>query len=218
MWYPNSMNTPIIIPLNASPEQFAQLSALQAAFAKVCNAIAPVAQANRCWNRVALHHLVYHEMRQRFPEIGSQMVCNAIYSVCRSYRLILNHPHSPWNLARRGDQPLPLLQFQASAPVYFDRHTLTVKPGRLSMYTLDGRIRFRLDLSEEQLALFMHSRLREIVLFQHAGQFRLQFAFETGAAVTPGPEDSDHLPEYLLVLSPDVESPAAPPQETMLTS
>jgi len=211
------MNSPLVIPLNTAPQQFAQLEALQAAFAEVCNTIAPVAQANRCWNRVALHHLTYHEMRQRFPQIGSQMVCNAIYSVCRSYRLILNHPHSPWNLARRGDLPIPRLQFQASAPVYFDRHTLTLKPGQLSMYTLDGRMRFRLDLDAAQMQPFRQARLREIVLFQQFGQYRLQFWFDPAAGAMAQTEESEHLPEYLLALPPESEPAQPMPRETALT-
>ena len=141
------MKSVVSIPLNGTPEQFARLRALQAAFADVCNAIAPIVQATRCWNRVALHHLVYRTMRERFPALGSQMVCNAVYSVSRTARLVLQHPGSPWNVAKRGPEaPLPLLRFAPSAPVYFDRHTLSIKGGALSMFTLDGRMRFDLRL------------------------------------------------------------------------
>lgn len=202
------MQAPLVIPLKTSPAQFARLEALQAAFAEVCNAIVPVAQAHRCWNRVALHHLVYHDMRRRFAQVGSQMVCNAIYSVCRSYRLILNHPASPWNLARRGDAPLPRLKFLGSAPVYFDRHTLTLRPGQLSMYTLDGRLRFQLDLSAQTLQRFRQARLREIMLVRAGEQYRLQFWFDEAMA---RPLEDDQLPEYLIVL-PD-EAAAAPTTE-----
>ncbi len=40
----------------------------------------------KVWNRVALHHLMYRNLRDQFPEMGSQMVCNAIYSVSRTCR------------------------------------------------------------------------------------------------------------------------------------
>jgi len=76
------------IPLNATPQQFERLRSLQVAFAEVCNAIAPVVQRTRCWNRVALHHLVYRGMRERFPALGSQMICNAVYSVSRNARCV----------------------------------------------------------------------------------------------------------------------------------
>lgn len=74
------------IPLDTSPEQTLRLQALQRAFAEVCNALAPRVQQTRTWNRVALHHMAYKQLRTQFPEIGSQMVCNAIYSVSRSCR------------------------------------------------------------------------------------------------------------------------------------
>ena len=146
------MNSLLRITLNTSPEQAARLQELQTAFAEVCNALVPVVREKRCWNRVTLHHLTYHALRERFPKIGSQMVCNAIYSVSRSCRLVLQHPQSPWNVTKRPDAPLPLLKFMPSAPVYFDRHTLSLKDEKLSMYTLDGRMRFQLDLKPEEKA------------------------------------------------------------------
>lgn len=148
------MNSLLRIPLNATPDQVERLHALQVGFAKVCNAIAPVVQQTKVWNRVALHHLTYRQLREQFPEMGSQMVCNAIYSVSRTGRLVYQHPASPFNLARLGDKPLPLLQFADTLPVYFDRHTLSVKAGQLSMFTLDGRMRFELALRPEDEASF----------------------------------------------------------------
>ena len=135
------MNSSVSIRLDAQPAQFERLKALQAAFAQVCNELAPVVQRTRVWNRVALHHMTYRDLRARYPALGPQMVCNAIYSVSRSSRLVYQHPTSPFNLARWGDKPLPLLRFLDVSPVYFDRHTLSVKDGRLSMYTLDGRMK-----------------------------------------------------------------------------
>ena len=158
------MNYILRVPLNTSDEQSSRLLALQAAFAQVCNALAPVVQQTRVWNRVALHHLMYHSLRERFPEVGSQMVCNAIYSVSRTSRLVFQHPNSPLNVAKLDGKPLPLLRFADNCPVYFDRHTLSVKAGQLSMYTLDGRMRFALALSPLDEANFNQKKLREIVL------------------------------------------------------
>jgi len=136
------------------------LLALQVGFAQVCNAIAPIVQQTRVWNRVALHHLTYRSLRERFPAMGSQMVCNAIYSVSRTCRVVFQHPQSPFSLTRLGDRPLPLLQFTDTCPVYFDRHTLNVKGGQLSMYTLDGRMLFALALQAADEANFKAMRLR----------------------------------------------------------
>ena len=192
------MKNVLRIPLNTTPEQLDRLLALQRVFAQV-------------WNRVALHHLMYRTVRERFPELGSQMVCNAIYSVSRTCRVVYQSPGSPFNLARLGDKPLPLLRFSDMCPVYFDRHTLSVKNGQLSMFTLDGRMRFALVLQAQAEAQFKEQKLFEIVMARQAdGLFALSFVFgdEQGAqpgavlqepsAATVESAGSD-LPEYVLV-------------------
>ena len=198
------MNQLLRITLAPSLEQFERLCVLQAEFARVCNALAPMVRDTRCWNRVALHHMAYKTLREQFPAMGSQMVCNAIYSVCRSSRLIYQHPTSPFNVARMGDRPLPLLRFLGTSPVYFDRHTLSVKDGRLSMYTLDGRMRFDLALSAADEAAFHGSKLREVVLTREAGD-AFVLSFWLGDADVPPPAEEggeggfNEIPEYLMV-------------------
>jgi hypothetical protein len=210
------MNSHLRIPLTLDTEQLQRLLALQSAFSQVCNALAPQVQATRCWNRVALHHMAYKTLREQFPAMGSQMVCNAIYSVSRTSRLLFQHPQSPFHLSKLGNRKLPLLKFSDSCPVYFDRHTLSFKAGQLSMYTLDGRMRFQLDLLPQQAVDFQQKKLREIVLGRLAqGGFELAFWFsdeadETLAApVAAADGDADaaaaaeaaqmEIPEYILV-------------------
>lgn len=177
-----NLSISLSVMLTVTPEQQARLEALQQAFAQLCNALAPVVQQSRCWNRVALHHLAYRQLRQQFPVIGSQMVCNAIYSVSRAARLVYQHPQSPFCVGRGVEVPLPRLFFMPNAPVYFDRHTLSIKPNQLSMYTLDGRMRFQLTLADEVIALFDSNRLREIMLTQCTdGQFVLSFVLSAKA-------------------------------------
>lgn len=196
------MNFSLHVPLNTSPEQAARLAALQAAFARTCNALAPLVQKTRVWNRVALHHMAYKPLREQFPEMGSQMVCNAIYSVSRHSRLLFQHPQSPFRLEKLGDRGLPLIRFADTCPVYFDRHTLSLKDGMLSMYTLDGRMRFQLSLKPEDEASFHAKKLREVVLSRgRAGNFELQFLF-SDADDKPDEHDPIHaaeLPEYMMV-------------------
>lgn len=210
------MNFHLSVPLNVSAEQAARLQALQAVFAEVCNALAPVVQQTRCWNRVALHHLTYHGLRGRFPQMGSQMVCNAIYSVSRAYRLVLQHPASPWNVAKHPEKAIPKVNFLPDSPVYFDRHTLSLKGGQLSMYTLDGRMRFQLELKAEDLARFQQEKLREIVLAKTAQGYQLSFWFspagEQEDAGAAAPASSGELPEYLVVV-PGEETGADKAQE-----
>jgi len=201
------MDAVIRIPLQASPEQVQRLQQLQQGFAQLCNALAPVVQSTRVWNRVALHHLVYRQLREQFPEMGSQMVCNAIYSVSRTCRMVFQHPASPLHLDKLGERALPLLRFADNCPVYFDRHTLSLKDGLLSMFTLDGRMRFQLSLASEVEARFQTQKLREVLLSSQAdGSFVLSFLLLDQAApaalasdgVLESPEPGE-LPEYVMV-------------------
>ncbi len=200
------MVPPLIIPLNADPQQITQLRNLQQAFAQVCNALSPIVRETKCWNRVTLHHLTYRNLREQFPQLGSQMICNAIYSVSRSCRLVFQSPASPFNLARLAGKPLPLLQFAPSAPVYFDRHTLNIKAGQISMFSLDGRIRFHLTISAADELRFHNEKLREIVMVSQGDRFNLQFLFstlpdQTDSASSTDSEADQALPEYVLVLT-----------------
>jgi hypothetical protein len=175
------------VPLNTTPAQMARLMALQGAFAQVCNALSPVVVQTKVWNRVALHHLMYRTLRERFPDMGSQMVCNAIYSVSRTCRLVYQSPQSPFNMSRMRDKPLPMVRFSDNSPVYFDRHTLSVKSGQLSMYTLDGRMRFALALTPADEAQFKAQKLFEIMMSRRPdGLFELAFLFGDLTSNPPG--------------------------------
>lgn len=198
------MNSILCIPLDASPEQVQRLLALQQGFAQVCNALAPLVQKTRVWNRVALHHLAYRQLREEFPGMGSQMVCNAIYSVSRTSRMVFQHPASPFHLARWGNKPLPLLRFAENCPVYFDRHTLSIKAGQLSMFTLDGRMRFQLALRPEDEQNFHTRKLREIVLARrNDGVYQLSFVLtneqENDEASPSATAVGAEIPEYIMV-------------------
>lgn len=201
------MDPVLRIPLKVSSEQLQRLQALQHGFAKLCNALAPVVQATRVWNRVALHHLTYRQLREQFPEMGSQMVCNAIYSVSRTCRVVFQHPASPVHLDKLGHRPLPMLRFADSCPVYFDRHTLSLKAGRLSMFTLDGRMHFDLQLDPRDEQRFHAQKMREIVLDGDADKgYALSFWLvspeeERRANAEPQAraDDTVEIPEYILL-------------------
>jgi hypothetical protein len=91
-----------------------------------------------------------------------------------------------------GGKPLPLLRFDDNCPVYFDRHTLSVKAGQLSMYTLDGRMRFELALKPDDETKFHRMKLQEIVLSRRRDSpFELAFSFVDVAAPDPSALQSD---------------------------
>jgi hypothetical protein len=175
------MNSAVSIRLNITPEQSQRLRALQIAFAEVCNALVPTVRETRIWNRVTLHHMAYKDLRERFPALGSQMVCNAIYSVSRSCRMVFQTPGSPFHLSVLGNKPLPMMRFMDTSPVYFDRHTLSLKAGQISMYTLDGRMRFHLTLEPHDERAFHERKLVEIILKGSGDAYSLNFRFGDAA-------------------------------------
>ena len=187
------MNFSVRIALTPEPEQHQRLLDLQAVFAQACNDLAPVVQQTRVWNRVALHHTAYKGLRERYPALGSQMVCNAIYSVSRACRLLFQTPGSPVHVSQLAGKTLPLLRFTDNCPVYFDRHTLSLKEGQASMFTLDGRMRFQLALTSEQEDAFHNRKLQEIVLRRTGQQFELAFQF--GPLEAPDPASTPALAE-----------------------
>jgi hypothetical protein len=117
--------------------------------------------------------------------------------------MVYQNPQSPFNLARLGSKPLPLLRFSDNCPVYFDRHTLSVKNGQLSMYTLDGRLRFALALSPENEVDFTTKKLREIVLSKRQDcVFQLIFQFDAVQSESISEAKSSlesEFPEYVVV-------------------
>lgn len=177
------------ILLQVEPGQAVRLQELQKAFAQVCNALAPIVRETRTWNRVTLHHMAYKNLREQFPAIGSQMICNAIYSVSRTARAVFQDPASPFNLQKLQGQRLPLLRFAETSPVYFDRHTLSLRGDELSLYTLDGRMRFRVAATALQQAGFHERKLLEVTLSQRpAGEFELAFRFAAAEGEPEAPQ------------------------------
>lgn len=180
------MATKFTLPILADASALSQLRALQQEFSAACNDVAALAAASRCWNRVALHHLAYRDVRERRQKLGSQMVCNAVYAVSMAARAVYEDPASPFCVANLGAAPLPIIYFKQDAPVYVDRRTLSVKGDRYSLFTLDGRLRFTLPDSEQVRSALQSMRLQEVLLAQAAGAFYLHFQFEeTESAPVP---------------------------------
>ena len=198
------------LTLVTTPVQVNLLKELQVQFAQVCNALAPEVSGSRVWGRVALHHLHYRRLRAEFPRLGSQMVCNAIYAVSKTARLVFQHSSSPLHLSRLKPGALPLLRFAANGPVYFDRHTLSLREDGLSLYTLEGRIRFEASLQPETRQALQGVRLLEVVLESRAeDHFTLNFKWngseqDSSAGLVWGEASQD------LDLHPSFSSPESP--------
>lgn len=169
------------IRLSASPQQDAALRALQHAYADACNRLVPIVREKRVWNRVALHNLAYSMLRSATP-LGSQMCCNAIFSVCKAYT-------AQKALGRiRKDREVPAIHFER-ASVHFDKRTYSIQGDSVSLYTLDGRIVVPMRMGEHQRRLLSSGKPKEAELVLRKGVWYFNLVVETQDAdsVTSGP-------------------------------
>jgi putative transposase len=160
------------IRLNVTATQSAQLAALRMAYADACNRLVPIVRAHRVWNRVGLHQQAYSELREKTP-LGSQMCCNALFSVCKAYK-------AQKALGRIcQDKPIPEIRFDR-ASVHFDKRTYTLRGEGVSLYTLDGRITISLRPGEHQRRLLNGSTPREAELVFRKGAWYFNLVVESG--------------------------------------
>ena len=139
------MQRTISIKLHLTKEQKPLLENLQEAFLHTCNSLVPIVAEHRCWNRVALHNLAYSQIRKNSP-LGSQMVCNAIFAICKTYK--------NKNISKK--EVIPIIQFHKNRSIHFDKRTYSIRGNKLSLYTLQGRIQV-----EMQLGAFQQSYLSQ---------------------------------------------------------
>ena len=154
------MQRTISIKLNVTREQDKVLLELQEAFRNACNIIAPIAAENRCWNRVALHNLVYTKLRSLSP-LGSQMICNTIFSVCKAYK----------NRRILKDETVPLIVFHKGRSIHFDKRTYSIKGDMISLYTLQGRIKVTMRMGPFQQQYFSQGVAKEAELVRRKGKW-----------------------------------------------
>jgi IS605 OrfB family transposase len=169
------------IRLEPSHEQAAALAALQAAYANACNILVPVVQQNRVWNRVALHKLAYNMLRKQ-TTLGSQMCCNAIFSVCKAYK-------GQKALGRiRKNTPVPEIRFDRGS-VHFDKRTYSLKSDAVSLNTLSGRMVIPMRLGDQQRRILESGVPKEAELIFRKGRWYFNLVVESSEAqpVATGP-------------------------------
>src|ERR1039457_1034630 len=174
------MKRTISIKLATSPEQECRLSLLQQEFANACNALVPLAVANSCKNRVALHDLGYYFTREVVPALGSQMICNAVAVVAQSYKSLLS------NNPRFKKTDWPLITFKATSSVHFDKRTYTIKGNAISLFTTQGRIIVPMKLGEFQSNLFASGISKEAELVYRNRRFYFNLVLDLPEATKRG--------------------------------
>ena len=154
------MKRTISIRLDTTSEHVKELLQLQEAYHYACNQIVPEVIANRCWNRVALHRLVYSKVRSTSP-LGSQMVCNAIYTVCKAYQAKSILPK----------EEIPQICFRRGRSIHFDKRTYSIKNETISLYTLGKRIKVSMRLGPFQKDYFSQGIAKEGELICKKGKW-----------------------------------------------
>lgn len=76
-------------------DAFEKLQRTQALFRRACNLLVDIIREDtekelRLWQRYNLHHAGYYRVREAVPELGAQLVCNAVRAVSAAYKTLLS--------------------------------------------------------------------------------------------------------------------------------
>lgn len=154
------MKRTISIKLEVLKEDICKLTALQEAYFTACNQVVPFVVQERCWNRVQLHNLTYSKIRAS-SLLGSQMICNAIFSVCKAYKTKQIFPK----------EEVPVICFRKNRSIHFDKRTYSIKENIISLYTLEGRIKVQMNLGPFQREYFSQGIPKEGELICKKGKW-----------------------------------------------
>lgn len=129
----------------------------------------------KVWNRVALHHLTYYDVRADSP-LGSQMVCNAVKAVADAYKV---------PKPNRAEDVKPSV-FRPTASVHYDKRTYSFKGESFSLYTLSGREIVPMKLGDFQRDLLSRGTPKEAELLRKGKDWYFNLVLDL-----PDPEPSD---------------------------
>lgn len=117
------MHLTMQLKLLPTPEQAGSMLRMMERFNAACDALAALAFANRCANKVELQKLAYHDIRRDFG-LGAQMTVRAIAKVVEVYK------------RDKSVQPT----FRPHGAIVYDQRILSWKGAdRVSVLTNDGR-------------------------------------------------------------------------------
>jgi len=173
------MELTVVAKLNLSAQDKERLERTLEVFAAACNAISQVAFTERCFHPVALHHLTYYDIRQRFNLLAA-FATRARERVARAYKP-----------AKANKQPLKLLTFKVqSMDLDTNLFRLFLKDDAVwvSLASCDGkRVKCPVKVGRRYLPILRESKPTSAVLKRHRdGELYLHIAVSV-----PVPEPSD---------------------------
>lgn len=125
------------VRIEATPDQAQAVSDTCAAYLDCCNMVSRVVWEHKVLGQKALHQLVYRRLRDEY-RVKSQMAQSSIIRVIGNYRTIKEMHGSPWAASRP--------EYRSSGyDLVWNRDYSILKDGRLSINTLDGRIKLPVD-------------------------------------------------------------------------
>ena len=165
------MHLTMQVRLLPTSEQATSLLATMERFNAACDALARVAFANRCANKVELQKMAYADIRRDFG-LSAQMTIRAIAKVCEVYK------------RDKDVQP----RFRPHGAIVYDQRILSWKgPDRVSILTLGGRELMPWVAGGHQHAN-MHRVRRQADLVHIDGKFFLLVVVDMGNAPLGDPE------------------------------
>jgi len=153
------MELTVVAKLDLSAEDKQRLQRTLDVFAAACNAISQVAFNQRCFHPVALHHLTYREIRQRFNLLANYTV-RARERVARAYKAL-----------KAKKQPVKLLTFKPQSldlDVGLFRLFLKDSEVWVSLAACDGkRVKCAVKVGQRYLPILRASKPTSAVLKRH---------------------------------------------------
>lgn len=152
------------VRVEVSPDQSQTLSDTCAAYLDCCNMVSRTAWERRSISQKTLHQLVYRRIRDEY-HMGAQMAQSSIIRVIGNYRTIKEMHGSPWATSRP----------EYHSPGYdlvWNRDYSILKDGRLSINTLNGRIKLPVDWAHVPEA-YRHGKFGTARLLNRNGKWLL---------------------------------------------
>jgi|BioPla2DNA2_1021312.scaffolds.fasta_scaffold13395_4 putative transposase len=131
--------------LFASPDERRMLFATMERYNAACNAVSPVAFSEREFSNIGLQKRLYRHVRETFG-LSAQMTLLAIRKVAGSYRSTreaIKEQNKVLAALSKPRKSLTELSFQEHGAICYDARVLSLGQNRVSIWTLDGRIKLR---------------------------------------------------------------------------
>jgi IS605 OrfB family transposase len=151
------------IKLLTDSDQYQKIVDTMKRFNEACDYISERAFAEKSFNKLKIHKLVYYDVRERF-DLSSQMVVRAIGKVAESYKVDKKSVHT----------------FNETGAVVYDERILSFKGIEIaSILTLEGRIDVPMLISKYHQGVLQGSKVRgQADLILQDGTFYLLLVVE----------------------------------------